>query len=129
MVYEHQDWETVVLRKPKCAAAADGPTETVRKISGAAREYSDLARKLEADTNANPTDAAPEMAALPVLSHEMRKTMINARVAKKMTQEQLAKTVNVLPKIIKDMESGKVLTDRAVLQRVNRILGVVLRIG
>lgn len=127
MTYSHQDWTTVVLGKPK--RPTEGPCETVKKVSACAREYSDRARKLEADINADPTDAAPELAALPTLNHDMRQLMVRARVDKKITQDQLAKLVNVQPKIIKDLETGKVLTDRAVLQRINKVLGTKLCLG
>lgn len=122
MTFAHQDWETVVFRGGKSSSnkvnSVGEPKETVHRVSGASREYSDLARKLEAET-----------AVLPTLNSEMRKAMIQARVAKKMTQEQLAKMANTQVSTIKAMESGNVVTDRPALQNVNRILGTKLRLS
>lgn len=135
-----QDWTTIVIRKrshsnpsdPRAVRAAQRNGEavdTVRKVSGEAREYSDRARKLEADLIASPTEAAPPQAALPRLNAEMRNKMIQARVAKKLTQDQLAHQANTQPKVIKDLERGSVVTDRNVISNVNRILGTSLRLS
>lgn len=133
-----QDWETVVFKKRaphnpsdkdavRAAQRNGGNVETITKIKGDAREYSDRARKLEADVNTPATEAAPPPPPLPVLSSDMRKAMIAARTGKKMTQQQLAQAVNTQPKIIQDIECGKVVQDKSVLQRINRVLGCSLR--
>lgn len=137
---EHQDWTPVIIRKrapsnpsdPRAVRAAQrngDAIDTVRKVSGKEREYSDLARKLEADLTASPTDAPPPQTALPHLNGELRKKMIQARVAKKLTQAQLAQQAHTQPKVINDLESGKVVTDTSVVTKVNRILGTTLRLS
>lgn len=140
MAYDHQDWTTVVLHKRDrdnpCdkhavrAAQRNGDAiDTVQKVKGEKREYSDRARKLEADIHVPGTDAPPPPPALPTLNVEMRKAMIQARTAKKMSQQQLAQSINAQTKIIQDLESGKVIQDKSILQRINRALGCSLRFG
>ncbi len=139
MAYDHQDWTTVVLRKRehttnpsdkeavRAAQRNGGAIDTIHKVKGEAREYSDRARKLESDIHVSPTEAPPPPPALPTLSPEMRKAMIQARTTKKYTQQQLAQMVNTQSKIIQDLENGKVVQDKSVLQRINRALGCNLR--
>jgi ribosome-binding protein aMBF1 (putative translation factor) len=137
--YDHQDWTTVVLRKrpqgtgtnPKEVREAmrkgKGNVDTVAKVPGQSREYSDRARKLEADLTTSPTEAAPPAAPLAILESDARKAMIQARITKTMSQDQLAQAAMTQTKNIKDLESGKVIQDRSILQRVNKILGTKLR--
>lgn len=133
-----QDWEPVVFKKRvpsnstdknavRAAQRSGSGVETVAKIKGEAREYSDRARKLEADVTTPATEAAPPPPPLPTLSAEMRKTMITSRTGKKMTQQQLAQAVNTQPKVIQELEGGKVVQDKSVLQRINKVLGCSLR--
>lgn len=140
MTYEHQDWTTVVLRTQQAVNLKDkkairaaqcngGEIDTIHKIKSDAREYSDRARKLEADIHVSGTEAPPPPPALPTLNAAMRQAMIQARTSKKMSQQQLAHSVNTQAKIIQDLESGKVIQDKGVLQRINRTLGCTLRFG
>jgi putative transcription factor len=134
--YFEQDWKPVVFHKKvtvptskeavKHALRTGQAVETVKRTGGA-REYSDRARKLEEDLNTDPTDNAPKLAPLPFLSPTSRQTMIKARTDKKMTQAQLAQMVNTRPNVIQDLESGKVIQDKAILQKVNKVLGTSLK--
>jgi putative transcription factor len=130
-MHNHQDWTTIYFHKKpdKTTQLRDGHTEAVEKVSGAAREYSDRARKLESDINTAPTDAAPPPPPLPRLSAEARQALIQARTARKMTQTQLAQTCCTQSKIVQDLETGKVIEDKykGVLQKVNKVLGTKLR--
>ena len=49
-----------------------------------------------------------------------------ARLAKKMTQAQLAQAINEKPQIIQEYESGKAIPAPAVLSKLARAWGVVL---
>jgi ribosome-binding protein aMBF1 (putative translation factor) len=127
MSYPHQDWTPVVFHKRqdtltredavKLAHRTGRPVETVEKDHH--REERDRARKLEDGT-----------AVLPKLSIAMRNMMRDARTKMNITREELARQLNVKPKVISDLESGLVVTDASVLQGVKRILKLpALRFG
>ena len=58
------------------------------------------------------------------ISKECSQAIITARCAKKMKQADLAKTMNVLPRVVQDFECGKALIDHAMLQKFRKVLGV-----
>ena len=59
----------------------------------------------------------------------MRQTMIQARIALKLSQTDLAKRINMRPQIINELESGKSIAEneKGVLQKLQKILGVKLQ--
>ena len=124
-----QDWTTIYFNKKPDKKQCGGDVETVAKVSGAAREYSDRARKLESDLHTSPSDAAPPPPSLPRLSSDARQTLIQSRTAKKMTQVQLANACCTQTKVIQDLEGGKIIEDKYkhVLQKINKQLGTKLR--
>ena len=48
------------------------------------------------------------------------------RTAKRMTQAQLAKQVNISPKVLQSYENGKASPDQGILSKLSRALGVKL---
>ena len=60
------------------------------------------------------------------VSSDLKKRIMAARLAKKMTQAQLAQAVNEKPQVIQEYESGKAIPSPAVLSKLSRALGVVL---
>lgn len=135
-MHPQQDWDTVYLRGQRSAgnytnknvvnaALRNGQiVETRDKIDGHVHEYCNRARKLEADINSSASDEAPPSVPLSKLSHVSAQELVKARVAKKLTQQQLAQRCNVQPIIIKTLECGGVIQDRRVLAKVNRELGI-----
>ena len=112
---EHQDWNPVVLRG--AALKETGAAEERRRHPGLTPEER-LRRQLDTD---------PDEADVPQKTSVALRTAIQqARVAKNMTQEQLAKAVNLKKDIINAYESGKAVPETAVLQRLSRALGVSL---
>lgn len=135
-MFNHQDWEPVVLRKKQTpqdlrsrealahAKRSGGTVETLAKDKQ--REDRERFRKLEADIS-DPSSEAPKLASLPCLSKTTQQTMIQARVAKKMNQQALAHAINERVQVIQELESGKVMQNPSILQKVNRVLGTSLR--
>ena len=123
---DHQDWTPVVLRNAKQVAAKAARETVDRDKTHAARSS---LRKLEGDIKVSGSEEAPAAAKLPRLGAVMRQTMIQARVALKLSQADLAKRLNMQPKIINELESGKVIAEneKAILQKVQRVLGVSLQ--
>ena len=58
---------------------------------------------------------------------EVKKAIMQGRLAKKLTQAQLAQQINEKPQIIQEYESGKAIPNQQVLSKMERILGVKLR--
>ena len=101
-----QQWESIVLRKDK-------KQEPVKHVEGFKKKtvlYSD------------------EPEAPKVISLSAAKQIQNARAAQKMTQEQLAQKICVKKNIIQDYESGKVVPDRTILNRLNRALNIKIEL-
>jgi len=105
-MFQGQDFEPVILRKPKKAEP-----NLVPQISHE-QKYK---KQLEA-----------EEAKLNILKPEIRQTMIAFRNEKNLTQSQLSKMINEQSSVIRDLESGKVVNSRGVLQKINKILGTKL---
>jgi putative transcription factor len=57
----------------------------------------------------------------------VKKAIMQGRLAKKMTQAQLAQQINEKPQIIQEYESGKAIPNQQILSKLERILGVKLR--
>lgn len=57
---------------------------------------------------------------------ELRKQIQNARMAKKMSQADLAKQINEKPNVIQGYENGKAVPSTQILQKLRRVLGVKL---
>lgn len=94
----HNDWEPVVLKKP----SAPKPHQTPPK-------------------DKTEEEGPPKQASL-----ELRKQIQNARVAKGMSQSQLAQIINEKPAVVQAYESGKAIPDCKVLQKLRKGLGVKL---
>lgn len=130
-----QDWTPVVIRKRQTASDLRNKdtvlqaqrrgqaVETLAKDRG--REERDRLRKLEGDIHAG--NEEPPKAVLPQLSTTARQLMIQSRVSKGYTQVTLANAINERVQVIQDLETGKVVSQPAVLQKVNRVLGCNLR--
>ena len=58
---------------------------------------------------------------------EVKKAIMQGRLAKKMTQAQVAQMINEKPQIIQEYESGKAIPNQQILGKLERILGVKLR--
>ncbi len=57
---------------------------------------------------------------------ELKKQIMAARLAKKLTQAQLAQIINEKPQIIQEYESGKAIPAPQILSKLSRALGVTL---
>lgn len=142
MSFDHQDFKVVVFHKKptkpsdlksaeaiKAAQRSGKPIDTFKKVGGGSNTQTAQtvnARKLEADLD--PTIDPPKLAPLPSLCPSARQAMIQGRLAKKMSQAQLASAINERPGIINDLENGKPVANlNTVLNKVRRILGVTIK--
>ena len=52
---------------------------------------------------------------------------MQGRLAKKLTQAQLAQQINECPQVVQEYESGKAIPNQQILAKLERVLGVKLR--
>lgn len=129
-----QDWEPVVIRKKapttkttqsesavNAARRMGAQVETVKKVTAGVN-----AGKGGPIKNAAKLDAETEDFAHERVNTDLKKQIIQARMAKKLTQAQLAQAINEKPQIIQEYESGKAIPNPQVLSKMSRVLGVVL---
>ncbi|WOL14126.1 hypothetical protein Cni_G22906 [Canna indica] len=134
-----QDWEPVVLtrRKPKAADLKDPKAVNQAIRTGAAVQ---AVKKFDAGTNkkgssaaagpavdARKLDSTTEPAALERVGADVRQAIQRARLAKKMSQAELAKLINERTQVVGDYESGRAVPNQAVLAKMERVLDVKLR--
>ena len=93
-----QDWETVVIKQPP-PPPPPKPTKP--------KELDEIGRVQHTTL-------------------ELRKQIQNARMAKKMSQGELANQINEKPNVIQAYENGKAIPDTQILQKLRRVLGVKL---
>eukprot|EP00600_Ochromonadales_sp_CCMP1393_P015322 CAMPEP_0175034042 /NCGR_PEP_ID=MMETSP0005-20121125/22374_1 /TAXON_ID=420556 /ORGANISM="Ochromonas sp., Strain CCMP1393" /LENGTH=137 /DNA_ID=CAMNT_0016294805 /DNA_START=47 /DNA_END=460 /DNA_ORIENTATION=+ len=63
------------------------------------------------------------------VSQSLSKAITQARLAKEMTQKQLATAINEKPQIVQEYESGKAIPNGQILQKLDRALGTHLPRG
>nr|DAD44720.1 TPA_asm: hypothetical protein HUJ06_002950 [Nelumbo nucifera] len=129
-----QDWEPVVLHKSKPNAQALRDPKAVNQAlrSGAAVQ---TVKKFDAGSNKKPAtvvnarklDEGTEPAALDKVSTEVRQAIQKARLAKKMSQAELAKLINERTLVVQEYENGKAVPNQAVLAKMEKVLKVKLR--
>lgn len=126
-----QDWEPVVLRKPKSttrdakavnqAVRSGGPVQTIKKFDAGSN------KKAAPVVNARKLDEGTEPAALERVAAEVRRAIQKARVAKKMSQAELAKKINERLQVVQEYENGKAVPNHMVLAKMEKVLEVKLR--
>jgi len=124
-----QDWKPVVLTKKKPTGGMNG----VPKSADAARRMGlqvDTVKKQGAGYNAQrmgKLENETEELSHAKVEGAVKKAIMQGRLAKKMTQAQLAQQINEKPQIIQEYESGKAIPNQQILSKLERILGVKLR--
>mmetsp|Transcript_30631 Transcript_30631/g.46246 ORF Transcript_30631/g.46246 Transcript_30631/m.46246 type:complete len:150 (-) Transcript_30631:245-694(-) len=134
-----QQWEPVVWQKraPQGKAAKSISEVNAARRQGAAVETS---KKFAAGGNRNGSSASSQVDASSArkleeqteafkhdtVSHDFKMALQQARLAKKLTQAQLAAQVNERSAVINDYESGKAIPNGAIINKLNRSLGVRL---
>ncbi|KAK6941537.1 Cro/C1-type helix-turn-helix domain [Dillenia turbinata] len=130
-----QDWEPVLLHKPKPKAQdlknpkainqalrAGMQVETVKKHDAGSNK-----KGASTSVNARKLDEETEPGALNKVSTEVRQMIQKARLEKKMSQAELAKLINERSQVVQEYENGKAVPNQAVLAKMERVLGVKLR--
>merc|ERR1719401_741573 len=129
-----QDLTPVILTKtaPKGKAAKSSSA-----INAARRSGQDVQtdRKINAGGNQSAHSQVPNAAKLDennetfrhaTVSHDFKMALQQARLAKKMSQAALATAINEKGSVLNEYESGKAIPNGAIINKLNRALGVRL---
>ena len=117
----HQDWEPVVFKKrtPRNVTEAKkrGMAKTVKKHDNSNNLYKQdkNLKKIEE------AEVAPKK-----IEFSVTKLIQKARFDNKISQDQLAKQLNLQSSVIKNYESGKVIPNKTLLFKMGKILKVHL---
>ena len=110
-----QDWTPVVFSKSTSQARAAN-TEHQRNMSKQTKEQASVKR----------LDAATEPEKIALIPRNISVQLVACRVAKKMSQKDLANQMNIPIKTIQDIENGRYKNDMQLAQRIARKLGTTL---
>ena len=110
-----QDWSPMVLSKSGQQRRAEN-TEQQRNMS----------KQSSSDANAKKLDKATEAGKIEMLPRGISSQLLAGRVAKKMSQKDLATQLNIPVKTIQEIEAHKYKRDMALAQRMAKKLGIVL---
>ncbi|EER15225.1 multiprotein bridging factor type 1, putative [Perkinsus marinus ATCC 50983] len=128
-----QDWNPVVLNKgrPKNPASRTAVNDARRtgqdvEVTAKWRGGQNMSTKEGLPANAAKLDQDNAVYKHPHISTEFRHALQQARLAKKMSQADLAKAINEKPTVINEYESGKAIPNGAIISKLNRILGTRL---
>ena len=111
---DDQDWTTVTIKKRKAPATGSANYTSANRGAGNAH----LRAVEEADVPLPPPKR---------LSAAGKTAIIQGRIAKKWTQDQLNAACNLPPKTINMIEAGKAQPSGTQLNAIARALGVVLK--
>jgi putative transcription factor len=107
----HQDWKPVVLRKAP-EHKSKGPSRPRYVESTGVNK-----KKLDEDEDYRP----------PTVTSAMGRQIQQARMAKKLTQKQLAQQCNLQAALIQQYEQGKGVYNRPNLNKIGRVLGIHIK--
>ncbi|KAH8739868.1 multiprotein bridging factor type 1 like transcriptional co-activator [Cryptosporidium ryanae] len=130
-----QDWEQVVWKKP--GVRPKGVTKE-QDLNQARRKGEEIitekrffggkntSTKLNMPQNIAKLDEDTGDYRVERVSGEFSRALQQARVAKKITQAQLAQMINEKVSVVNDYEAGRAIPNHALVQKMSRCLGVNL---
>ena len=110
-----QDWKPVIWSKPKPKTASDA-AQRGYNVTTIQRINSNVVSKNKIDQK--------EIDNLPKVTKSFGQAMQKARLARKLTQKQLAQQINVKPQIINQYESGKAIKDPQIMSKIRNALQI-----
>lgn len=114
---QHQDWETVVFKKKN----------TVNNSNYKIGEKKNIKNTLiKNDLNMRKLDEENEKLAHDTVSFELKTAILKARNAKKLSQKDLAKEINVKQDIIASYENGTAIPNNTIINKLQKVLCVKL---
>lgn len=98
---EHQDWETVVLAKP-------------------------IKVETKPHVQKNPLDTNEEIVIPLKMNFEVKTAIQQARLAKKLSQKELASRMSVQASVIHNYENGSIIPTNAFISKLEKVLNTKL---
>lgn len=114
---QHQDWETVVFKKKNTVNNSNykiGEKKNIKNTS------------IKNDLNMRKLDEENEKLTHDTVSFELKIAILKARNAKKLSQKDLAKEINVKQDIIASYENGTAIPNNTIINKLQKVLGVKL---
>ena len=99
--------------------------ETRTKADSTQQQYASRVRNLESDLDKN-IDEVP-VVHQNILDTKQRNMLTVSRTQKNLTRIQLGKLINEQSSVIDNLETGKIVNNINVLQKINKILGTTLK--
>eukprot|EP00956_Cyclotella_meneghiniana_P021136 scaffold38052_cov68-Cyclotella_meneghiniana.AAC.4 len=129
-----QDWGTVNVGRSSVARPGAVPKSALGVSRAKAMGLVSTERKFGAGSNTsahNATVNARKIEESEELKHakvdkSLSKAIMQARMAKKMTQKDLATKINEKPQVVGEYESGKAIPNGQIIVKMERVLGVKL---
>lgn len=133
-----QDWETVTFTKSakqKAAGLSSAQAVAQGKMTGAiaTEKKFGAAENKSAHSGSGiglkKLEESTEEFKHASVGKELSKSIAQARLAKKMTQAQLATAINERPQVIQQYEAGQAIPNPQILNKLDRALGIHLPRG
>lgn len=119
---DHQDWKQVVFKARGGVSLPKDPLQPPRSThtATASTTSSKPAWKIEQQVD----DVTGGSKPLTFVSADDARKVVAGRVARKLTQKELATRINVQLKDIQEIENGKAVENRQLLAKIRKVLGV-----
>jgi len=124
----YQDWDPVIIKKrpnrgkqDTNAAQRNGELTTVKKYGAGTNKNHVI------DKNLKKLDEETEELSHSRVGLSIGQRIQQARIAKKMTQKDLARQICEKPGVVSEYEQGRAIPNNNILTKMERILGVKLR--
>jgi putative transcription factor len=115
-MYSHQDWEKVVIGKKKTETTTEKKPQVQNAITSIATNKPAWKIEQQVDSDVGKP--------INYVSKNISKSIIQARVALKLSQKDLAQRLNMQVKDIHEIESGKAVENKATLSKIKRFLKI-----
>lgn len=124
-MYNHQDWEPVVIKKnPAKTTSASSSAVARSRVQNNNASTSSInnkpAWKIEQQVDG---DVGKPMT---LVSKEDGAKITRGRVAMKLSQKDLAMKLNLPAKTIQDIENGKAVENKALLSKIRKMLNIII---
>ena len=119
--------ETIVIHKKIHKAKLKKANPINNNKVQSQMKYSEGNKKSTAVMDKRKLDEQDEAGKLPEVGLSLAKRIQQARMAKSITQKQLATLINEKPTVVAEYEQGKAIPNNQILGKLERKLGVKLR--
>ena len=125
VIMSHQDWETVIFRKkPQRYGNTEQDINKARRNDNLHIETHLKPKGQGQAQNLRKLDADAEDFHHKLVPTDVAKAIDKARLTKQLTQDALARALNMQGRQINDIEKGRAIYDGPTLSKIKRYLGI-----